>query len=349
MSEQVSGGAPAAPVAQAPATQTQEAPKTQAAPESQDLGSEDLELLAGEDSSTGSETKEAKAVKDAQDKLDSAKSDKAKKEAEKELNKAMHKYKLKVDGEDIEWEGSDEDLIKELQLSKKARKEIQSSKAMQKEIAELFEMLKNNPELVMQDPAIGIDPVEFAKKIIQQQMEQESKSPEQIEREQLQKELEELRASKKREEEERTKEMYEREVSRYEAQLEEQVDEALSSSGLPKSPYVLKRMTDVMLSGIENSKEISPKMALNIVRKEMQKDLKEMFSSSAEDVLEELLGSDTLKRLNKRQLEKIRASKKVETSAKKIEETGKRTEKVQEEKPRVKVSINDWMYGRKKI
>lgn len=350
MSEQSSGGAPqAAPVATPQATETKAVSTSEAS--SQEFGAEDLELLAGEESSSGSsapQTKEAKAVKEAQEKLDNAKTEKAKKEAEKELDKAIHKYKLKVDGEEVEWEGSEEDLIKELQLSKKARKEIQNSKAMQKEIAQLVQMLKDNPEMVLADPAIGIDPLEFAKKVIQKRIEEEAKSPEQVEREKLERELEELREAKRKQEEDLKKELYEREVARYENQLEEQVEEALSTSGLPKSPYVLKRMTDVMLSGFENGKEISPKQALNIVKREMQNDMKQMFSTSAEDLLEELLGSDTLKRLNKRQLEKIRASKKVDMQAKKIEDTGKKSEQVQQDKPKEKIKINDWIYGRKK-
>jgi hypothetical protein len=336
-----SAPAAAAPVAGNPVSQQAAGVVAQGsmpkAPEQQSQGQDsdegDMAALAGEEAN----------VKAAQKKLDNAKTAQAKKDAEKQLEKAKLKYELKVDGEESDWEGSEEDLIRELQLSKKARKEIEKSSNVQKDVAKLVKMLKENPELVLMDPAIGVDPIEFAKKIIQQQIENESKSPDQVKREQLEKELEDLRSEKKRAEEEMRNEMYNRQVAKYEAELEESVEASLSASGLPKTPYILKRMTDVMLSGIENKKDISPKQALNIVKREMDKDLKEMFAVSGEDLLEELLGSDTLKKLNKRQLEKFRASKKVQLDAARVQETGQKTQTKTKEEPRKKMSINEWM------
>jgi hypothetical protein len=330
MSEQSQAAPEAAPAG------TQEAK----APE-QDLSPEELASLAGEESSADGQDAKAQ-VEAAQKKVDEAKSKADKEEAKKELAKAKHKYKLKVDGKEEEWEGTDEDIQRELQLAKKARKEIQTSSELKKELAQFLQMLKTDPRSVLADPSIGVDLKAFAQQIINEQIEEELKSPEQREKEKLERELEELRKFHKEQEEARRTDEYNRLVQKTEQELEEQVASALETSGLPKTPYILKRMSDVMLSGLENDKEVSPKQALAIVRREMHKDLKDMFSVSPEDLIEELIGSDNIKRLNKRQLAKIKAAV---PSLSSIKDTGAKPK--EEKQPEAKkVKISDWLKGK---
>ncbi len=323
-------------------------PTAPAAPATQDnseISHEDLAALAGESSTEGQAAPAAEAkqaVTEAEQKVKNAKTASAKEQAKKELEKARHVYSLKVDGEEMEWSGTDEDVKRELQLAKKARKEIQASSEMKKEIADFLSALKQDPRKVLTDPAFNVDMVELAKQIINEQIENELKSPEQLEKEKLQKELEDIRRERKEEQERRQKDEYDRQVKSYEVELEEKMGDALESSGLPKTAYVLKRAADVMLSGIENKKDISPKQALNIVKKEMQRDLKDMFSASPEDLLEDLLGSDNIKRINKRQLSKI---KKPVVTASSIKDSGSAPK---EEVKRAsaadkKMTISEWL------
>jgi hypothetical protein len=328
-----------------------------------DISAEDLQNLVGEEqvegegaaaaslNESGGEESLSQTAKDeiadAEQDLADAKSSKQKQAAEKKLEKVKKKYNLKVDGEEFEWEGTDEDIVRELQLSRKARKDIQTAKEYQKEVQSLVQLLKENPAAVLSDPAIGIDVKEFAQQIINEQLEQEMKSPEQIEAERQQKELEELRAKIKEEEELRKKVEYEREVERQEADIQEKFIQALDESDMPNSPYLVKRMADVMLTGVNHGKNITPKQALNIVRKEMRKDLSDMFAASKEDLLEELLGSDTVKRFNKYQLGKYKKSQSV-PSTKNIKDVGvsKREEKEQKDPKADKIKISDWLYSK---
>ncbi len=332
------------PQATPSSTPAPEAPKVEAVSQESEMSDSDLSALEG---SSSEGTKEAGAIEAAKDKVDQAKTKSEKDKAEKELEKAIHKYKLKVDGQEEDWEGTEEDLIRDLQLSRKARKEIKSSAELKKEAVKLVEMLRSNPKLVLKD--FGVDTIEFAKQIIKEQIEEEAKSPDQRERDNLQRELEELREKNRSEAEQLKQEMYNRQVQQYEAQLEDQVQDALTTSGLPKSAYILKRMTDVMLSSLDNNKEITPKQAISIVRKEMQRDLKEMFGASPEDVLEEMLGQDTLKRLNKRQVDKIKASRKEAQAVQeksKVVDTGTKNEPAKSE-PAKKQTIQDWLNNKR--
>lgn len=338
MSDQGSA-APAAPAA----TSAASTPVESQVQGSSDLSADDLAAIVGEDSSGSaggeSATKEVKAAEDA---VKNAKGKDAKIEAKKELDKAKRQYKLKVDGQEMNWEGTDEDIVKALQMQGKSQKEIQASSQMKREVAEFLQALKTDPRRVLSDPTIGVDVLEFAKQIINDKIQDDLKSPEQLEKERLSKELEDLRNQHKTEKEHREKADYQRLVAQAEADIEEKVQEALETSGLPKSPYVLKRMADVMLSALEAKKDISPKQAMAIVKKEMNKDMKDMFAASPEDLLEELLGSDNIKRINKRQLDKVR--KQAPVTASSVKDTGvMKTKEDNNSNKAPKIKISDWL------
>jgi hypothetical protein len=334
------GQAPAAPAASTQPTNTE----SQA-----DISDADLSSLSGETSESGGSSGGSVAaapqeVKNAQQAVDTAKNPKEKAKAQEKLVDAKRKFMLKVDGQETAWEGTDDDIKRELQLSSKARKEIQESAELKKEVMSLLAALKKDPAKVLADPAIGIDVKEFAKKILSKQLEDEMKSPQELEKEKLQSELEELRAKVKDDEDSRKQADYDRYVASIESDIEEKTQEALESSGLPKSPYILKRMTDVMISAINAGKDVTPKQALNIVKKEMHKDMKDMFSTSAEDLLEELIGSDNIKRINKNSLSKMRKA-----TSSRVSDTGHVAPKA-DAKPKddgtKKIKINDWLRGK---
>jgi len=293
----------------------------------------DLQDEGQEASAPAEGGKEApKDVKKAADKLDA------------EKVPGTKKYKLVIDGQ--EEEVSETELISMAQKSKAADKKFSESAQIRKEAAQLVKMLQEDPESVLSDPAIlgsNEKVLEFAEKLIARKIEDAQKSPEIQRAEKAERELEQFRKQQKEEQDKRQSEERESFLKQQEAQLTEQITEAITASGMPKSPFILKRMSDVMISAIENDKEITPKQAMNIVKREMSKDLKEYFDLSPDEVLEELLGDNNIKRLRKRQLAKVRAaqanppaspaSAKSPATAPKIEEKSK------------KINVRDWLRG----
>jgi hypothetical protein len=253
------------------------------------------------------------------------------------------KYKIKVDGEEVEL--SREEMVKYAQMGRSGQKKMQEAAQVRQEAIKLVEMLKANPEKVLADPAIlGSDDavLKFAQKILANRMEEESKDPALRDKERLEKELESLRAEKKQEEEKRKQDDYQRMVQEEETALEEGITQAFESSGLPKSPFVLKRLADVLISGAEAGKKVTPQMAMNIVKREMQKDLKDYFDTTPEDVLEGLINADKVKNLRKRQLSKLKESAKAAApSLNDIKEAAKPLEP-KNDAP-TKVRMKDWL------
>ena len=319
------------------ASDSAEAPKST---ETQSL--EALEQELGDSSETSKEESKAEAkdatvpikkeVKAAADKLDAEKIEGTK------------KYKIVVDGEEEEL--TEKELIARAQKSKAADRRFQESAQIKKEAIQLIEMIKNPEQLedLLADPAIWGDQrkvVEFAQKILAKQLENEQKTPEQLRAEKAEKELQTLREQLKKEQEEKERVEYERYVQEQQAHLEEQITEAIETSGMPKSPFILKRVAQILLSAESNDKQITPKQAMNIAKKEMEKDLKEFFDVAPEEVMENLINAEKIRSLRNRQLAKIKSQQKAApetpTKAKEVAEASP------SEKKSNKVKIKDWL------
>lgn len=231
--------------------------------------------------------------------------------------KRLKKLKIKYNGKEMEEElpfeiPDDENAIKymqkQLQLSKMAQVKAQEAATLQQEVAEFIQMLRSNPKKALSDPAIGLDIKELARQVIEEEIENAQKSPEQLEREKLQAELQ---AIKDEREKERT-EAQRREQERLQEQEYERYDmlmtKAIEKSDLPKSPYVVKKMADYMLLALDNNIELTPDDVLPLVRTEIENDIKDMFSVMPEEVIESLIGKDKMSKLRKRNLAKAKTA-----------------------------------------
>src|ERR1700693_3331553 len=123
-----------------------------------------------------------------------AKQSKADVKKAKENEKRLKKLKLKVDGQEIEetldWD-DEERLIRELQMSKMGQKRAQQHADLEKQVRSFFQDFGKDPFNAMSQ--LGMNPEQVIDQYIKQQMEQAKKSPEQLEREKLEKELQRIK------------------------------------------------------------------------------------------------------------------------------------------------------------
>lgn len=231
--------------------------------------------------------------------------------------KRLNKLRLKVDGRELEEElpfEIDEDpeaveyLTKQLQMAKVAQKRMAEHAQFQKEVNALVDKLRKNPRAVLSDPSIGIDLKQLAAEIIEEEIANSQKSPEQLEKEKLERELQALKDEREREKQDFQRKEFERlqevEFERYDALM----SKALETSDLPKSPYVVKKMAEYMLLGLNEGIELTPEDVIPLVRDEIQSDISDMFAAMPEDVVEKLIGKDTLGRIRKKNLSKAKAA-----------------------------------------
>lgn len=249
-------------------------------------------------------------------------------EAKKEAAR-IRKLKLKVDGQELEEElpfelddnpEAVEYMTRQLQLSKAAQKRMAESSQLQKEVKYFLEELRKNPKKVLADPSIGIDVKQLAAQIIEEEIANAQKSPEQLEKERLENELKALQEEREREREEaREKEFARLQEIEYE-RYDTLISKAIETSDLPKSPYVVKKIADYMLLGLNEGIDVSPEDVLPLVRDEIQNDLREMFAVMPDEVIEKIVGKDVFNRVRKKNVAKAKSAPQPVKSA--IKDTG---------------------------
>jgi len=236
--------------------------------------------------------------------------------AKVEEKKRLNRIKLKVDqkeyDEELPFDFDDrpevvEYLTKNLQMSKAASKRMSEYSQLEKEVTQFIEELKKDPRKVLSNPNINVDVKKLAASIIEEEINNSQKSPEQLKTEKLEAELQRL----KDEREEENKTNSQKELERLQQQAYESYDiqmtQALEKSDLPKSPYVIKKMADYMLLGLQNKIDVTPADVIPLVRDEMTGDLKEMFAVMPDEVIESIIGKDVLNRIRKKKVAAVKS------------------------------------------
>jgi HD-GYP domain-containing protein (c-di-GMP phosphodiesterase class II) len=239
--------------------------------------------------------------------------------------KKLKSLKLKVDGEEFEEElpfeiednpEAVQYLQRQLQLAKVSGKRMSEYTELRNDVNKFLELLQKDPVAALSDPAIGLDVKKFATQIIEQEIENSKKSPEQLEREKIEAELKALKAEREREKEETRKKELERLQQQEYERMDMLMEKALEKSELPKSPYVIKKIADYMLMGVQQGIDVTPEDVLPLVREEILDDVKQMFAVMPEEVVERVVGKDTLNKLRKKNLARARQAPQTGASVK---------------------------------
>lgn len=268
----------------------------------------------------------------------------AKSPIEKKIaEKRLEKFKIKVDGVESEEEldlNDKEAIKKHLQLSKAAQRRMQEKSEMEKGLTEFIDLIRKDPRRVLTHPDIGVDVKALAQAILQEQLEEEQKTPEQKEKEKL---LRELEAYKQKEEAER-KALEEAEKTKQEKQLEEQISNeivsALDSVKLPKSERAVRYMAEYMSLALKNDVELSAEEVAPLVLKKMKEEYRDLIRSAPDEILSDFIDKDIESRLQKKRVANL---KKPVESAAQIKTTGVKAQekKIDIKKKKISDFLND--------
>ena len=223
--------------------------------------------------------------------------------------KKIKQLKLKFNGKEIvedlpfEIEESHADwLVKQRQKAMLADHKANEYSQLEREIGQFINELRANPKKALANPLVGVDVKQLAAQILQEEIEQAQKSPEQIERERLEEELrairEEREQEKQRLKEQELRILEEREFERFDSLM----SDAIANSDLPKSPYVVKKMTDYLIMGIDAGLDITPADVVPLIQEEIRRDIQEMFQVMPVEVIEQVLGKNNIDKLRKKRV-----------------------------------------------
>jgi hypothetical protein len=266
-------------------------------------------------------------------------------EAEAPKEEPKRTWKMKVMGEEREFDEKTlldnmDDILKFAQMGESANKKFEEAANLRKESETLVQMLKDDPAAVLSNPNIGVDLKKFAQDILNQEIENMKKTPEQKEKETLQQQLEDARKALKDAEEQKQSNELKQMEDEAARDLENNMLSAIEAGGLPKNPYVVRRMADYMLLAMKQGVDLSPDDVFPLVKSELQKDLKDLIGASPDDVFEDLVGKDRISNYRKKSIKKMK--KPIETTNN-IKDTG--TKKENEEDKKKKYTMNDLLRG----
>lgn len=265
-----------------------------------------------------------------------------------EQKKKLKALKLKFNGKEIDEElpfEIDEEhadwMKKQLQMSKLAQSKAQEAAELQKEVVAFIQELKTNPKKALANPMIGLDVKQLAAEILEEEIENSKKSPEQLKIEEYErklKEIEEKNAQEKAEQERQRQELaLERAYEKYDNMIANTLE---SNPDLPTTPYIIDKMTKYMAIAVEEGYEPEMDIIANIVREEVNNDVKHLLTVLPVDKVEQLLGQEVLGKLRKNRL--ANATKKTPPPTKKIASDVAAVKK-QEAPAASKVTIRDFL------
>jgi len=239
-------------------------------------------------------------------------------EAQEEL---VRRLSLKINGKETEFDlSSDDDLEKLREFAQKgegADQKFQEAAQLRKQMESFVQLMQEDPIKALQE--LGHDPDMIAEAHMQKRIEEMKKSPEQLELEKLRAEIEQERKKAEKLENEKFEAEQARIQEEYSRQLDVDITNALESSELPKSAYVVKRLAENLIIGLEKNPDITVADVLPVVEKQIKGEIQQMFGAMPEDVIERILGDETSNRLRKRRLKRM---KKTPQTASQVKPTG---------------------------
>jgi len=273
--------------------------------------------------------------------------------SKEEIKELWEEFELKVNGKTIKERvnlNDKESLKKHLQLSKASGEAFQQKAQYEKQLKEyeqnveaLFKKLSENPEEILNNPDLGLSREQrkkLAEKILNDELEIQSKSPEQIKLEEAQAELTKLQEEKKQMQEAKQAAEFEKLKAEAASQIEAEIMEAIDTGDLPKSNYITKKMADLAHIAFSHGIDVNMKDLIPLVKKQYVDDMRDMLGKMPDDMVEELISRERVKKMRNSYLSSI---KKQQVQQVKVQDSGsKPTEKKAPEKLKFKDMFPDF-------
>lgn len=322
-----------------------------AAPEAVESPEQAVETQAEESSEAAVELPSEQAVEvqaeteqELEEEIQSAVEDGA---SEEEVQEMIRQYTLKVDGKEIIKEidlNNEDELKRQLQLALKGQKSTQELAELKKAYEHGLRNILSNPFQALKELDPNFDPLKLSADYIEQQYKAQQMSPEEKAEKERIDEYEKLKA----EHEKLVKETQEREEAAARKALADEIQNdimsALDSDGeLVADRETVKLVAEELMWAARNDIEISAKEVLPTVKARLRQQFENhanRFKTS--EILKKYMGESLTEKLRE---QRIQDAKKKVPSINDIKPTANSVSQ-EEEKPKKKISLSDFMNGR---
>lgn len=215
------------------------------------------------------------------------------------------KYKVKVDGEEIEV--TEDVLVRDYQIRKASDKRFQEAAELDKRNQTLLKKIKDPQGLVEFLTAFGLDPDRLAEERIAARLEYEMMTPEQKQIFELRQKNSMYEAQQKQAQAARQREEEEKLNSRHADNLQKSIIASLDETGdLPKTPETIRLIVKHMRTLTENGVMVEPRDVLDLVREELSGLNRNIVSKMTPEQLLKYLGKEKLDEYRQWELSKLK-------------------------------------------
>lgn len=234
------------------------------------------------------------------------------------------KYTLKANGKPREIEldfDNDKEIENYLAKAIGAEEKFQEAAMTRKQAEQLVEMLRTNPIAILKHPDLGIDIKALAQTVLNEELEDMAKTPEQKKLEEMERKLKEYEEQKAKLENEKR----EAEKARIDAEamqsLDDQISAALAKTSLPRSDYTIKRIADMMIDAVQAGYlDVTVEQIMPLVEDKVTREIQQLFEIAPDEVFEKLVNKKRLDAYRKARVSKSKTP--AAPTAPKVADTG---------------------------
>lgn len=232
-----------------------------------------------------------------------------KKEAKKKLKQLELKYNGKPSKVDLPFEIDEEHaewMTRQLQMARMGQHKAQDYAALERDVTAFLHELQSNPRKALSNPAFGVDIKKLAAEILEEEIANSQKSPEEIEREEYKRRLKEFEEK----EEQRDKEINEMKRQKVIEDAYQAYDVAMSSTlekfDIPNDPIAVYEMAHLMSLEIKRGYEPDMDSIGEMVADKLNGGYINHLKKMPHDKLVKLLGSEVFETERKARVAKVK-------------------------------------------
>lgn len=215
----------------------------------------------------------------------------------KQAVEAMKKYKVKVDGQELEVD--EKELLRGYSHQRAANKALQEGKQLRKQAEDFIAMMKAEDKLFDVIKKLGHDPRTLAEKYLASQLEDELMDPRDKELRDTKAKLKQIEDMERMQREEVERRRNEALKAKYAEDFSKQFESALKESKLPPTKQMVSEMAKYVSRAAQIGFKMTPQEAAQLVKEDIQRAHMALVGDSDGETLIKLLGEDVANKVRK--------------------------------------------------
>jgi hypothetical protein len=197
-------------------------------------------------------------------------------------------------------------MVSSYKAQKTSDMATRKAKDQEKLVSEIASMIQSDPWTLLQ--RAGYDPRKLAEEYLTQAIEEDMMPESERELKRVRLERDELERQYKEEMERREQEQMQGAIQQAQQEISSQIIDALSSSSLPKSPDVVKRIANYMLIAEQKGINVNPKQVIPLVEEDFKNLNASILKSLDPTKRISYIGEDLLKQIRQDDLARLKTS-----------------------------------------